>query len=151
VGDGRNNVARSLMLISAKLGVNFTVISPPQLFPDAEIQAISAPFAQKTGAKLVVTDDTALVKGADCVYTDVWVSMGEEDRRRERAALLAPYQVNDALMGAAENPRCIFMHCLPAVKGEEVTHSVIEGPASRVWDQGENRKHTIKAIMLATI
>ena len=150
-GDGRNNVARSLMLICAKLGINFTVISPRELFPDEEIQALCAPFAAQSGAKIRVESDISLVKNADCVYTDVWVSMGEENLREQRTRLLAPYQVNDALMAKTENPRCIFMHCLPAVKGEEVTRSVIEGSASRVWDEGENRKHTIKAIMLATI
>jgi ornithine carbamoyltransferase len=150
-GDGRNNVARSLMLISAKLGINFTIISPKELFPDSEIQALSEPFARQSGAKIAVSGDIALVKNADCIYTDVWVSMGEETLKAEREKLLSPYQVNDALMARTENPRCIFMHCLPAVKGEEVTHSVIEGGMSRVWDEGENRKHTIKAIMLATI
>ena len=150
-GDGRNNVARSLMLICAKLGINFTVISPRELFPDEEIQALCAPFAAQSCAKIRVESDISLVKNADCVYTDVWVSMGEENLREQRTRLLAPYQVNDALMAKTENPRCIFMHCLPAVKGEEVTRSVIEGGASMVWDEGENRKHTIKAIMLATI
>jgi ornithine carbamoyltransferase len=150
-GDGRNNVARSLMLISAKLGIDFTIVGPRELFPDDGIRAVSAPFAEKSGAKIRVGDEISLVKGADCVYTDVWVSMGEEALREERAALLSPYRVDDALMARTENPRCVFMHCLPAVKGEEVSRSVIEGDASRVWDQGENRKHTIKAIMLATI
>jgi ornithine carbamoyltransferase len=150
-GDGRNNVARSLMLICSKLGIHFTVISPRELFPDEGIQALSAPFAAQSGAKIRVESDISLVKNADCVYTDVWVSMGEENLREQRTRLLAPYQVNDALMAKTENPQCVFMHCLPAVKGEEVTRSVIEGSASRVWDEGENRKHTIKAIMLATI
>ncbi|MDR1785594.1 MAG: ornithine carbamoyltransferase [Spirochaetaceae bacterium] len=150
-GDGRNNVARSLMVICAKLGVNFTVISPRELFPDREIQDLASLPAQKSGAKITVTSDTALVHGADWLYTDVWVSMGEEARREERVSLLTPYQVNDSLMERTGNGSCIFMHCLPAVRGEEVTHSVIEGRASRVWDEGENRKHTIKAIMLATL
>jgi ornithine carbamoyltransferase len=150
-GDGRNNVARSLMLICSKLGINFTVISPKELFPDEEIQEISTPFAAQSGAKIRVESDISLVKNADCVYTDVWVSMGEENLREQRTRLLFPYQVNDALMAKTENPKCVFMHCLPAVKGEEVTRSVIEGSASKVWDEGENRKHTIKAIMLATI
>jgi ornithine carbamoyltransferase len=150
-GDGRNNVARSLMLICSKLGIDFTVVSPKELFPDDGIRSICAPFAEESGAKIRVGDEISLVKGADCVYTDVWVSMGEEALREERVALLSPYRVDDALMARTENPRCVFMHCLPAVKGEEVSWSVIEGDASRVWDEGENRKHTIKAIMLATI
>ena len=91
------------------------------------------------------------MKGADAIYTDVWASMGEEAKKAERVALLSPYQVNEGLFAAAENETCIFLHCLPAVRGEEVTESVIEGPMSRVWDEAENRKHTIKAIMLATL
>ncbi len=150
-GDGRNNVARSLMVICSKLGIDFSVISPKQLFPGTEIRQLCAPWAEQSGAKITVSDDISLVKGADVLYTDVWVSMGEEKLREEKNALLLPYQVNDSLMEKTENPFCIFMHCLPAVKGEEVTVSVIEGRSSRVWDQAENRKHTIKAIMLATI
>ncbi|MFZ2635100.1 MAG: ornithine carbamoyltransferase [Rectinemataceae bacterium] len=152
VGDGRNNVANSLMIISAKMGMNFTVVSPESLWPDEEIRGICATFAKESGARLHVTSDPAEgVKGADAIYTDVWVSMGEEALKAERVKLLSPYQVNDALMGATGNPACIFMHCLPAVKGEEVTFDVVEGPRSRVFDEAENRKHTIKAIMLATI
>ncbi|MEN6365180.1 MAG: ornithine carbamoyltransferase [Rectinema sp.] len=152
VGDGRNNVANSLMIISAKMGMNFTVVSPESLWPDEEIRGICATFAKESGARLHVTSDPAEgVKGADAIYTDVWVSMGEEALKAERVKLLSPYQVNDALMEATGNPACIFMHCLPAVKGEEVTFDVVEGPRSRVFDEAENRKHTIKAIMLATI
>ncbi|MDR3284663.1 MAG: ornithine carbamoyltransferase [Treponema sp.] len=150
-GDGRNNVARSLMLICAKLGVSFTVICPEALSPDAEIRAICAPFAKASGSRITVTDDIAQVKGADALYTDVWASMGEEAIKAERVKLLRPYQVNEDLLAKTGNDWCIFLHCLPAVKGEEVTFGVIEGNASRVWDQAENRKHTIKAIMLATI
>jgi ornithine carbamoyltransferase len=151
VGDGRNNVARSLMLVSAKLGINFTVICPDALSPDEEIRAICEPFSKTSGAQITVTRDLAQVKGADCLYTDVWASMGEEDLKAERVKLLSPYQVNEDLLAKTGNPRCIFQHCLPAVKGEEVSVGVIEGSASRVWDEAENRKHTIKAIMLATI
>ncbi|MCM1321977.1 MAG: ornithine carbamoyltransferase [Bacteroides sp.] len=150
-GDGRNNMARSLMLICAKLGVNCNIIAPTALFPDKEIRALCAPFAEQSGAQITVSDNISLVKGSDSIYTDVWVSMGEEKLKNERTALLAPYQVNENLMQAAENPGCIFLHCLPAIKGEEVTESVMEGSQSRVWDQAENRKHTIKAIMLATL
>ncbi|WP_062428503.1 ornithine carbamoyltransferase [Treponema endosymbiont of Eucomonympha sp.] len=150
-GDGRNNVARSLMVICAKLGIHFTVVSPKALFPDGDIRALCAPFAAASKAEITVGDDLALVKGADCLYTDVWASMGEESRKAERQALLAPYQVNEALLAKTGKPDCIFMHCLPAIKGEEVTHDVFEGTQSRVWDEAENRKHTIKAIMLATL
>lgn len=99
----------------------------------------------------VTADAVAAVRGADAVYTDVWVSMGEEEKSAERIALLTPFQVNDALMEKTGNREAIFLHCLPAVKGKEVTASVIEGPQSRVWDEAENRKHTIKAMMLATL
>ena len=91
------------------------------------------------------------MKDAQVVYTDVWVSMGEEEKSRERLELLKPYQVNGALMARTGRKETIFMHCLPAVKGNEVSFEVIESAASRVWDEAENRKHTIKAIMVATI
>lgn len=148
-GDGRNNVARSLMLIFSKLGINFTILSPKELFPDQEIQATCQPFAEKSGAKITISEDISLVKDADCVYTDVWTSMGEEALKESRTALLAPYQVNQSLMQATGKENSIFLHCLPAVKGEEVTEEVFEGANSLVWEQAENRKHTIKAIMLA--
>jgi len=151
VGDGRNNVARSLMVICSKLGAHFTVITPPQLNPDAALREICAPIAAASGAKITVAADTDAVAGADALYTDVWTSMGEEDKKAERARLLSPYQVNQALMDKTGRPDSVFLHCLPAVKGEEVTRDVIDGPQSRAWDQAENRKHTIKAIMLATL
>jgi ornithine carbamoyltransferase len=151
VGDGRNNVARSLMVISAKLGIRFTVISPPALNPDPELVELCRPLAAASGAEISVTADTGGLEGADAVYTDVWVSMGEEALREERLKLLKPFQVNQALMDKTGRGDSIFLHCLPAVKGEEVSPQVIDGPQSRAWDQAENRKHTIKAIILATI
>lgn len=151
IGDGRNNVANSLMIICSKLGINFTIISPRELFPLNELLDTCKTWAHNSGAKITITDDTAMVKNADVIYTDVWVSMGEERLKEVRTVLLTPYQVNDALMEKTENKACIFLHCLPAVKGQEVTVSVMEGQQSRVWRQAENRKHTIKAIMLATI
>jgi len=151
VGDGRNNVARSLMVICSKLGVHFTIVTPPELNPDAALREKCAPLAAASGARITVTSDTAALLGADAVYTDVWASMGEEDKKAERAKLLGPYQVNQALMNKTGRRESIFLHCLPAVKGEEVTPDVIDGPQSRAWDQAENRKHTIKAIMLATL
>jgi len=151
VGDGRNNVARSLMVICSKLGVHFTIITPPELNPDAALREKCAPLAAISGARITVTADTAALLGADAVYTDVWASMGEEDKKAERVRLLGPYQVNQALMNKTGRRESIFLHCLPAVKGEEVTPDVIDGPQSRAWDQAENRKHTIKAIMLATL
>lgn len=156
-GDGRNNVARSLMLICAKLGVNFSVWCPESLSPKADIIDICKPFAQVSGAKINISSDKSIVKNADCLYTDVWVSMGEEKGKEgehlvgERHRLLEPFQVNSGLMAATGNSEAIFMHCLPAVKGQEVTEEVFEGSASRVWDECENRKHTIKAILLSIV
>ena len=150
-GDGRNNVARSLMLISAKMGINFTVLTPPELNPDQEILSTCEPFAKESGATITVTDKISLVKDADAVYTDVWTTMGEEALKEERTKLLSPYQVNTKLMNAVCKPEGIFLHCLPAVKGEEVTTEVFESENSLIWEQAENRKHTIKAIMLSTL
>jgi ornithine carbamoyltransferase len=150
-GDGRNNVARSLMIISAKLGIDFAIYSPKELFPPKDIQEVCKPIAEKSGATIEISDKISVVKNADCLYTDVWVSMGEESLKEERTRLLSPYQVNERLMAETGKPGTIFMHCLPAVKGQEVTEQVFESPASKVWDQAENRKHTIKAIMLALI
>ena len=151
VGDGRNNVARSLMVICSKLGVHFTIISPPELFPGEALARQCENFTTESEAIISVTPELSALDGADAVYTDVWTSMGEEDKKGERTRLLRPYQVNRALMDKTGKADSIFLHCLPAVKGEEVTVDVIDGPQSRVWDQAENRKHTIKAIMLATI
>ena len=150
-GDGRNNVARSMMLISAKMGINFSIYSPKELFPDQQIIDICKPFAEKSGAKIQISDKIDVVKGADALYTDVWVSMGEEALKDQRIKLLTPFQVNSYLMKATGKPNTIFLHCLPAVKGQEVTEEVFESTASRVWDEAENRKHTIKAIMLGLI
>jgi len=151
IGDGRNNVARSLMIICSKLGVHFTVITPDELIPGKALCDVCAEFASASGAKIKITNDIAEVKGADALYTDVWTSMGEEDKKEERYSLLSPYQVNERVMKMTGKPETIFLHCLPAIKGEEVTADVIDGPQSRAWDQAENRKHTIKAIMLATL
>jgi len=151
VGDGRNNVANSLMVIAAKMGLHFTVVTPPELNPDPVLREKCAPLAAASGAKIIVSNDVNAVSGADAIYTDVWVSMGEDNKREERIKLLSPYQVNQALMEINQRKDSIFLHCLPAVKGEEVSSDVIEGSHSRVWDQAENRKHTIKAIMLATL
>jgi ornithine carbamoyltransferase len=152
VGDGRNNVARSLLIGCAKMGVNFTIASPKPLFPGRELVDTVLPIAAASGATITITDrlDDA-VTGADAVYTDVWVSMGEEDRLQERTELLSPYRVDERIMKLTGSDRSIFLHCLPAVKGNEVTAEVFEGPQSRVFDQAENRKHTVKAVMLATL
>jgi ornithine carbamoyltransferase len=151
IGDGRNNVARSLLVICSKLGIHFTIITPDALYPDTALLSRCLPLAAASGARLTVTADTGMVAGADAVYTDVWTSMGEEAKKAERVALLTPYQVNQGLMDKTGRPDTIFLHCLPAVKGEEVTADVIDGTQSRAWDEAENRKHTIKAVMLATM
>ncbi len=152
VGDGRNNVAHTLLVGCAQLGVHVTVAAPPSLQPAEEVVQWARAMAADKGSGVSVTADPRDgVRGADAVYTDVWVSMGEEEKSAERIALLSPYQVTESLMEATGNAKAIFLHCLPAVKGKEVTEEVIEGPRSRVWDEAENRKHTIKAMMLATL
>jgi ornithine carbamoyltransferase len=151
VGDGQNNVARSLVIISAKLGINCTIVSPAKYQTDQKLLDECKPWALESGSIITVTDSLDAVTGSDVIYTDVWVSMGEESSAQERKELLAPFQVNEELMLKSGKKSTIFLHCLPAVKGLEVTVPVIEGPQSRVWDQAENRKHTIKAIMLATL
>ena len=150
-GDGRNNMARSLMLICSKVGINFSVFAPKELSPDEEIIKICTPFAEQSGAKITISNEISVVKNADALYTDVWVSMGEEALKEERCKLLQPYQVNKELMAATGKADTIFLHCLPAVKEQEVTEEVFESDASKVWDEAENRKHTIKAIMLALV
>jgi ornithine carbamoyltransferase len=151
VGDGRNNVARSLMVICAKLGVHFTVVTSPSLNPDPVLTGTCESLAAETGSQIRITADSAELEGADAIYTDVWASMGEEAKKAERVRLLSPYQVNQSLMDKTGRRDTIFLHCLPAIRGEEVTAEVIDGLQNRVWDEAENRKHTIKAIMLATI
>jgi ornithine carbamoyltransferase len=152
VGDGRNNVAHTLLVGCSQLGVHVTIAAPAALQPAAEVVDWARSMASETGSTVSVTaDPAAAVQGADAVYTDVWVSMGEEEKSAERIALLSPYQVNDSLMAMTGRRDVIFLHCLPAVKGKEVTEEVIEGPRSRVWDEAENRKHTIKAMMIATM
>ncbi len=152
VGDGRNNVANTLLIGCAQMGVHCSIVAPQALCPSTETLSWARSMAEKTRAVIQVTSDVAEgVRGADAVYTDVWVSMGEEEKSAERIAMLSPYQVTTALMEKTGKPDSIFLHCLPAVKGKEVTVEVFEGKRSRVWDQAENRKHTIKALMLATL
>jgi len=151
-GDGRNNMANSLMIGCAMVGMNCTILAPESLQPEQDLVDMVLGLAEESGSEIKITDNVQeAVAGADVIYTDVWASMGEEDKAAERIALLKPYQVNEELMAATGNPDCLFMHCLPAVKGNEVTFEVIEGPQSVVWDEAENRKHTIKALMVATV
>jgi ornithine carbamoyltransferase len=146
-GDGRNNVANALMTASAKMGLDYVVITPESLAPPPVLLEKCRAEAAKSGAKITVTSDLSAVSGANAVYTDVWTSMGEEAKKEERRALLSPYQVNAALMSTACK-NAVFLHCLPAVKGEEVTEDVFEGGQSAVFDEAENRLHTIKAVIL---
>lgn len=151
VGDGRNNMANSLMIGTSKLGVNFTIIAPKELWPGEELVQLCKAYAAESGSTITISDSVDAVKGADAIYTDVWCSMGEEDKAAERIALLSPYQVNKDMMDKTGKDTTIFMHCLPAVKGKEVTEEVFESAKSVVFDEAENRMHTIKAVMVATL
>ena len=164
VGDGRNNMANSLMVGAAKMGMDFRIVGPESLVPEQEIQDACQAFAKRSGGSITFTSDVAKgVAGAQVIYTDVWASMGEEDQIENRIAMLKPYQVNAAMMEATGEPECIFLHCLPAFHDQktilaqtypdicEVTDEVFSGDQSRAFDQAENRMHTIKAVMVATI
>jgi len=147
VGDG-NNVAHSLMLAAASLGASISVATPAGYEPDAEIARAAEQIAALTGATVQVGNDAReAVSGADAVYTDAWASMGEEDEAIERRKIFMPFQVNQKLFSQAAQ-RAVFMHCLPAHRGDEVTASVIDSPRSVVFDQAENRLHIQKAIMV---
>ena len=150
-GDGRNNMANSLMIGMSKMGVDFKIIAPRELWPAEDLVSLCKGYAEKSGSTVELSDDPADVAGADVIYTDVWASMGEEAKTAERVKLLRPYQVNRAMMERTGKPGTIFLHCLPAVKGNEVTEEVFESPASLVFDEAENRMHTIKAVMVATL
>ncbi|MFA9429094.1 ornithine carbamoyltransferase [Egicoccus sp. AB-alg2] len=150
VGDG-NNVANSLLLAGAKVGLSVRVGHPEGHAPDATILARAQAIGADTGAKIQVTTDPAeAVAGADAVYTDVWASMGQEAQADARAQRFVPYRVTAELMGQAASD-AVFLHCLPAHRGEEVTAEVIDGPASRVFDQAENRLHAQKALLAALL
>jgi ornithine carbamoyltransferase len=171
MGDAHNNTGNSLMIVGAKLGMDVRLCAPRHLWPHDELIAQCRTIAAATGARLTLTENPAeAVKGVDFIYTDVWVSMGEPfERWGERIKALLPYQVNAALLKASANPRVKFMHCLPAfhdrntelgkkiadqydlADGVEVTDEVFESDASIVFEQAENRLHTIKAILVATL
>jgi ornithine carbamoyltransferase len=170
VGDGRFNMGRSLLITGAILGADVRLITPKELRPPEDVIATAHELAKASGARITISEDVADVRGVDFVHTDVWVSMGEpKDVWTERARLLAPYQVNAELLARTENPRVRFMHCLPAFHdsktvvgaqmaeatgmhdGLEVTDEVFRSPASVVFDQAENRLHTIKAVLVATM
>lgn len=169
LGDGRNNVANSLMVICSKLGINFTCCAPNKLFPNEELIETCKEFAHSNHSEIVLTENVEeAVTNADVLYTDVWVSMGEDDSIwKERIDLLKPYQVNKKVMSMA-NPDAIFLHCLPSfhdlntkigkeihekfgLDEMEVSNEVFESSQSKVFDQAENRLHTIKAVMYATM
>lgn len=147
VGDG-NNVAHSLMLDCARLGVDFALATPEGYEANADILTQARGFAEQTGAKVEVTySPEEAVSGAHAVYTDVWASMGQESEADQRRRIFTPYQVNGVLMAAARD-EARFLHCLPAKRGQEVTDEVIESPNSVVFDQAENRLHVQKALLL---
>ncbi len=150
LGDGRNNMSNALMIGCAKMGIDYVVSSPKELEPDKSLLAKCRDIA-KHSTITVINDPKEAVKGADAVYTDVWVSMGEEALKEERYALLGGWQVNTDIMNATGKDTAIFLHCLPAVKGAEVTEEVFESERSKVFDEAENRMHTIKAVMVATL
>lgn len=172
VGDGRNNVANSLLLVGAKLGMDVRIGAPQDLWPSDEHVTLCRDFGAASGARITITDDPhKAVSGVDFIYTDVWVSMGEPiETWGDRIDELLPFQVNSELMAAAGNPRVKFMHCLPAfhnsetkvgatiaaqypnlANGIEVTENVFESPANIAFDQAENRMHTIKAVLVAAL
>jgi ornithine carbamoyltransferase len=170
LGDARNNMGNSLMIGAAKMGMDFRSVAPKEVQPETELVEQANELAKDTGARITVTDSLKDgLKGVDFIYTDVWVSMGEPDEVwKQRIELLKPYQVNKAAMEMTGNPNTKFMHCLPAfhnretkvgeeiyqkfgLDGMEVTEEVFESEASIVFDEAENRLHTIKAVMLATL
>jgi len=150
VGDG-NNVAHSLMLAAASVGSRLSIATPSGYAPKKEITTAARAIAAQTGAQIQVMNDPGeAVVGADAVYTDVWTSMGQEAEAADRTRIFAPYQVNEALMAQAA-PHAVFMHCLPAHRGEEVAACVMDSPCSVVFDQAENRMHVQKAILLSLL
>ncbi len=150
VGDG-NNVCNSLMLMAAKLGMNFAAATPKGYEPKDEVIKLTKKAAKESGANLeVVHDPKDAIHDADVVYTDVWISMGQEDEKEDKQKAFQGYQVNRELMKSAKKS-AIFMHCLPAHRGEEVTDDVIDSKQSVVWDQSENRLHSQKAILFTLL
>ncbi|QGU04511.1 ornithine carbamoyltransferase [Corynebacterium comes] len=147
LGDGDNNMANSYMIGFATAGMDIAVIAPDGFQPKPEFVERARRRAEETGATVTVTDDVGAVAGADVVITDTWVSMGMEEDGKDRRTPFLPYQVNAEIMAKA-GEQAIFLHCLPAYRGNEVTAEVIDGPASRVFDEAENRLHAQKALMV---
>lgn len=163
-GDGRSNVANSLLVGAAKMGVDFRIVSAESLFPEEAVVNEAEASAAERGGKITITSDVREgVEGADVIYTDVWASMGEENKIVERIKLLKPYQVNRDMIKKTGNPGVIFLHCLPCFHNTytdvskkypdicETTDYIFESKHSKVFDQAENRVHTIKAVMVATL
>lgn len=150
-GDGRNNMANSLMIGCAKMGLHFTILAPKELWPTEELIQLCEGYAKESKGTITLSDNVNAVEGAEVIYTDVWCSMGEEEKAAERVALLRPYQVNKELFAKTKKENTILLHCLPAVKGNEVTEDIFEKYADVVFDEAENRMHTIKAVMVATL
>lgn len=148
VGDG-NNVAHSLLLGCALMGINVRVATPPEYQPLMAVTERAQAIAERTEV-LITPDPKAAVQGAQILYTDVWASMGQEAAAKDRVPIFQPYQLNQELLASAD-PQAIVLHCLPAHRGEEITDEVIEGPASRVWDQAENRLHAQKALLASLL
>ncbi len=168
VGDARNNMGNSLMIGCAKMGMHFTALAPKELFPSEALVDEMKEVCRETGGTITLTENVADVEGADVLYTDVWVSMGEEDKYAERIRQLEPYRVTMDMMKATGNPDAIFLHCLPSfhdletavgkdvyekfgLKEMEVSDEVFRSKYSKVFDEAENRMHTIKAVMVATL
>jgi ornithine carbamoyltransferase len=148
LGDGSNNMAHSYLLGGALAGLRVAVAAPPGYAPDPAVVAEAQAVAAGTGGSVLVTEDPAeAVSGADAVATDTWVSMGQEADAAERQSPFVPYRVDAAVMARAASD-AIFIHCLPAYRGKEVTAEVIDGPQSRVWDEAENRLHAQKALLI---
>ena len=169
VGDGRNNMANSLLVTGSMLGVNIHIVAPDSLQPTQEVRDLAEGYAKETGSKNMITSDVdAGVKGSDVLYTDVWVSMGEEDKFEERVNLLKPYQINMDMVKKTGNENMIIMHCLPAfhdieteygkkideqfgIQEMEITDEAFRSKYARQFEEAENRMHSIKAIMAATL
>ncbi len=150
-GDGRNNMANSLMIGCAKMGIHFGILAPKSLWPKNDLVELCKEYAKESSATISLTENIEEVKNADALYTDVWCSMGEEDKAKERMSLLRPYQVNAEMFAKTGKNSTILLHCLPAVKGNEVTEEIFEKYADVIFDEAENRMHTIKAVMVATL
>lgn len=164
VGDGRNNVANSLMVGASKIGMDFRIIAPESLFPSRELVKICENYAEENNAKITLTNDIEKgVKNCDVIYSDIWASMGEEDKISERIKLLKPYKITKKMLNLTENPEMIFLHCLPSFHNLEtevaqkypeiceVEDDVFESKFSKVFDEAENRVWTIQAVMVATL